>query len=434
MVDYNFKYKDNLGLEEYQKEATLNRFINKTLEVHSYDNAIILPAIKNEEKIPWFKGGVIDKNNNYIEDSSVKAYNLPTRMKGAYTYTNKEYIDETVIYIGLFINHWGHFLVDGLSRLYGADKYKHLRIAYVGENNQCIRGNFLDLFSLLGINKDRLLLITKPTQFKKVIIPSPSQEAGGFWTNEFKNIFNRVRDNVNEIKKYDKIYLSRKYLPDSQRKEIGEAEIEKFFNNAGYKSIYPEQLSLREQISYIKGAKSVVCVGGTLAHNMLFAQDNTELIIISKTYLLNPNQFQINQIRSLKVIDIDCHLSFNPVSFGNGPFIIFKNENLRRFAIDNHYKITKSRFLPYYLEWYNNIMTNTLKESNNILYNYYSQKKDKELIGINSKHANLKYTLWKCTYLPTYLIPILKQYYKYKHYYEVIKAIGLKKIIDKKRS
>ena len=432
MVDYNYKYKDSIFINEYKNEACIDKFISKQLDIIPYENAIVLPAINNNNKDSWFKGGVLDKNNNYIDNSSVKAYNLPTRMNGGYKYDNCEYVDETVIYIGLFINHWGHFLVDGLSRLYAGIKLRKYRLVYIGENNQCIRGNYLDFFSLLGIEKERLLLITKPTKFKKIFIPSPSQEAGGFWTNEFKDIFNVVRDKVKRKMNYDKIYLSRKYLPDSQRKEIGEAEVELFFNKIGYKSIYPEQLSLAEQISYIKNAKSVACVGGTLAHNMLFAQDKTELIILSKTYLINPNQFQINQIRELKVIDIDCHLSLNPVSFGKGPFIIYKNDNLRNFAMDNDYIITKSKFLPIYIEWYNKIINNMSLTPNTILSEYYSKKKDIELEGINTNYIKFRYKLWQYTYLPTYLIPLLKKYYKFKHYYNVIKAIGIKQIIDKK--
>lgn len=47
---------------------------------------------------------------------------------------------------------------------------------------------------------------------------------------------------------------------------MGEAYIEDVFRKNGFKILHPESMSLREQIAYLKGAKTVAGVIGTATH------------------------------------------------------------------------------------------------------------------------------------------------------------------------
>ena len=146
------------------------------------------------------------------------------------------------------------------------------------------------------------------------------------------------------------------HLKKAKEKEIGEKEIEKFFNNNGYYSISPEQLSLTEQIQFFRDSKEIVCISGTLPHNIMFADKGKNIIIINKTYKLNKHQEIINQAKNANVTYLDLHISLFPVAYGKGPFIMTINKNLQRFAQDRTYdlkiKITQ-RFKNIYKKiWY----------------------------------------------------------------------------------
>ena len=94
-------------------------------------------------------------------DSYMRKYLSDTQYRGFYR--------ETVIYIPVIPNHWGHFLLDCLCRFWfiNDDKYKDYRIAFCGYNcsNNLGEGNYLELLHLMGIDDSRLIYIKEPCSF-----------------------------------------------------------------------------------------------------------------------------------------------------------------------------------------------------------------------------------------------------------------------------
>lgn len=362
-MEYNMNYLDDLMKIEYIKEDKRKYFKNKKLKVEKVYNGIILPAYKEGNKnASQGAGGVIDSNNKYIKLSAQLAHNMVDRVNKKYNISKYDvtYINETVVYLNHFYKHWGHFLIDIISRMWyiiqNPNKYK---VVFTDKLGGCekIEGNYLELLKIFGLKEENIIYIDHPTRFKKIIIPECSIYPGKYFTKEFKKIFKHISNNVEDnIKIPEKIYLSRSLFKKSLEKEIGESSIEKFFNDNDYVSIHPERLPLREQIQYYKNSKEIVCINGTLSHNIVFSRDKTKIIIINKTYKLNKNQELINQLKNANVTYIDCHISLFPISYGKGPFIIVNNNNLKRFAKENNlkWKKTKLSFIKnlYYILWY----------------------------------------------------------------------------------
>jgi hypothetical protein len=105
-------------------------------------NGIVLPL----------KDGVLDENGQYVNLSAYR--NKPPRI---YENWQKDLLvyNKKIIYIGYFHpNHWGHLIIDGLSRLWYLtndleDYYFCLVNKY--EDNSILKDNYLRLFMLLGI-------------------------------------------------------------------------------------------------------------------------------------------------------------------------------------------------------------------------------------------------------------------------------------------
>lgn len=117
--------------------------------------------------------------------------------------------------------------------------------------------------------------------------------------------------------------------------EIGEKEIEDLFRKNGYLVVAPEKYSLTEQIMMIRESRKAACLSGTLPHNMMFAEDGTELCIIRKTNKPNYRQVDVNAIRNLKVVNIDAHISLKAVGPA-GPFIVDYNQNVKKYLEDQN--------------------------------------------------------------------------------------------------
>ena len=175
-------------------------------------------------------------------------------MENPYEVEKVSKLNETTIYLGLFIKQWGHFLVDFVPRLwYLINNDSDLRLVYVSVGNQEINGVFAEFLSVFGIDTKRLTCIKNPTEFTKLIIPQTSYERPYRYYTEYKSIFDYMHSKIDELnlsyQRYEKIYWTRTRLKKARKTETGEKVIEKLFEANGYKVLSPEKLLIRSPLS-----------------------------------------------------------------------------------------------------------------------------------------------------------------------------------------
>lgn len=356
---------------DYFENSKSDFMINKKLEVMEFKNAVILP-IKRKKGLLFGCGGVTC-DEEYLSISAQLGYNMMDRVNGAYEVKNEniEHVNKTVVYINYFRKHWGHFLMDVVGRLwYALDSDKDTLFVYTvdseGENE--ISGNYLEFLELLGIERNQLVKINRPTSFDKVVIPESSIYPGKYYTQEYREIFKRVTyQAIKKIKDsgipkfldVKKVYCSRSNFAPAKRRENGEHFIEEVFNNNGYSSVYMETLTLTQQIYILNNADSVAALSGSLPHNLLFVQQHNNFIILNKTYLFNLHQSMINQITSAVIKEVDVFVAPMPVTYGQGPFIIRITNDFVDFCAVNdiaceyepNERLKFTEKLRYYFNW-----------------------------------------------------------------------------------
>lgn len=307
---------------------------------------------------------------------------------GGYSFDehNVEQFDETMVFIGVIPNHWGHFLIDSVCRLWPflEDSYKNFRIAYCGWNwpQKCVKGNFYELLELIGIDK-KLLYIDKPIRVKKVIIPEPTM---GFACN-YHLLYRKTIDKIsasaierqlcNELVPVNKIYFTRTKNLKCKLNEVGEKEIERMFARVGFTVMAPEKMTLVEQIYYIKNCKEMAAMSGTIPHNAIFANPDMKLIILNRTPVVNPPQIRINKMMGIDCTYIDVYtkdMLLHPKQYGEGPITIEINNNLLNYFENREWK---SVALPRYMwliqlknQIYYMILVVLKKLKGTSLYNY----------------------------------------------------------------
>lgn len=352
-----------MGKAHYNEhqDSAIDFFKKDKLETTVVKNGIILPARAGDNRL-WANGGVIDENGDFIEASGniEKTFNAYA-FGGKYDFDESEVVesDEEVVFFGPFVQHWGHFICDQIGRLwYIKNNPKKYKIAYCGWNwgqdNGDLYGNFLELLELLGCKKEQFINITKPTRFKKVIVPELAFWGGRYYTKEFEDMVDVIVKNAlkDGPKSPEKIYFSRAKFNNG--KERGEDKLEKIFAANGYEVLYPETLDVKSQITYFNQAKEIAMVAGSISHNLMFTRSKkVTAIILNKMNLVNNYQMAIDAMTKANIIYIDAYFNLRQVLFGMGPFLLSVTKYLKRFLKDRGYKIPKfTAPTPADINWY----------------------------------------------------------------------------------
>ena len=330
--------------DEYIQLAEKDFKAEKEPYTETYVNATILPPSSPLPGFPWGLGGVVTEGGQYVDLSGIKG-----AFGGSYPFDSEtvEYIDEPIIYIGMVPNHWGHFLIDSVCRLwYILENKWDGKIAFCGIywKEPEISGNFLEIFSLLGIKKENLLYITEPKRFKEIVIPSPTMSFAISFHEKFKDTVDRIiqaamkKAEEKNLRSFEKIYFTRRSFKVAQRKEVGEKEVEELFRNNGFQILAPEKLSVVEQIYYIHTCKYMVSMSGTIPHNVIFASKGVKLVILNRTCEPNWPQFLINQLFDVDCTYVDCFMPWmirHAEPYGKGVIWVGVTPNLKHFLEDN---------------------------------------------------------------------------------------------------
>ena len=225
------KLYDAFNKTEYRRGLTSEEYIKAT----------ILPVRREECGKPDL-GGAVDRNGEYIISSVT-----PGWASGWYDDYQCTYCEYTAVYCGRMIGHWGHFLLESITRLWfflehDDPSYTYVFIVDEGTSPPII-GNFRQFFELLGII-DRLVFLNKPTQYNKVIIPGRSFQSNRFYYQEYSDILDRVIYNsyrtVTACSLEKRIFLSRRYFDRAVKSEVGLEMLDSFFSRNGYNIIYRE--------------------------------------------------------------------------------------------------------------------------------------------------------------------------------------------------
>lgn len=325
--------KDEAGREQLKKLYERDSLWSAPLEAICVDDAVILPDRDR-------KGGVIDRSGAFVTESAYQHGDV-NLWGGSYEIVEQEieYVPEKVIFIGQLFRHWGNFLFDCLARVWCALKEEEeLRIAYcfsLQSPNDAFEQKCKNFFQLLGISQDRLLEIRKPVRFHMVIVPQLSIFPGTFCTKEFLEVFDeavsRVANSMNgEV--YDRLYLTRTQMASC--KELGEKKIEHIFRKLGFQIIAPEKLKIEEQIYLFSHCKILASIEGTTSHNIMFAGERTEHIILRKQRYVNTRQVLFDRVKKIEPQYIDIFFEpFQgfPLNHDAGPFWVGITSSMKKW-------------------------------------------------------------------------------------------------------
>ena len=313
------------------------RCIQRPMEVATVPNGIILPQKEVASGPMWGLGGVCDEKGEFVPLSYYDG-GWATH-GGGYEWESETYMDCDVVYFGMYFNHWGHFLVDLIGRLwyFTKNKGRKIKLAYLGTEEP--KGNFLEFFSLLGIEKEDLLHITTPTRFRSVIVPEFACKSCEWYSDEYCRIFDSMIESVavegyvpQNLPDLEKVYFTRLAFGKAKSTEIGEDKIAKWTETNGFSLIAPEKLTIRDQIYVWNHAGHIVCLDGSIPISVAFSNNpDLTLTILHKTHLEHLNVELYLLMRPCKVTFLDAYwepFKKYPKNIGAGPFVFHITQDI----------------------------------------------------------------------------------------------------------
>ncbi|EBA17041.1 hypothetical protein RSK20926_08727 [Roseobacter sp. SK209-2-6] len=176
---------------------------------------------------------------------------------------------------GVLWAHFGHFLVESTSRLWGLAHLKHevrgvLFIPKRPASGSDIQGFHREFLSLIAPEL-RIHVAAEPTKVEELIVPGQGFGLGRITqgTRKYRNaIHSRFARDVRPDGP-EKLYISRSALGLGKGGLLGEEKLEHYLEAEGYEVFHPQDHSMRDQIARYKAARHVIAADGSALH--LFA-------------------------------------------------------------------------------------------------------------------------------------------------------------------
>lgn len=258
----------------------------ETLAIEYHENAIALP-LEDDPGAPLpFRMGAVSSDNtpivlaHHVRGRQVTATPLA---RGAEATWHGDHV-----FGGMLWDHFGHFLLEGLSRAWAfADlpgpiiwvrRAPHARLTPWQQ----------DILRLIGLGGREHRVVTTPVRIGRLAVP---QQGLVMWRYLHPMQATLLAAHAfREPEPARRVWLSRSALPGTLARIEGEAEVEAVLATRGWVILRPETLRIAEQLAALEAAETIAGFAGSAFHGLLLARDiRARVVIISRGARLNPN-------------------------------------------------------------------------------------------------------------------------------------------------
>lgn len=224
--------------------------------------------------------------------------------------------ESPVIYLGTFAwNFWGHFLTEGLSRVWCLRHCHHLAdlrgIFFTRAGDLPWLPHIEAFLRHSDIDSKRLMHCEAPLMLSEVYVPKPTMvnrnHAYSDHPESHAIVARRICGSYPIRRSDEPIYLSRRRLPQLHRKIVAEDRLESILARVGVRIVCPEEMSFEEQVKLFTSRRVFIGCIGSGFHSLLFAPGDGE----SKTIVLcgptiNANYHIVDELQQIDADYINC--------------------------------------------------------------------------------------------------------------------------------
>ncbi|CAX27165.1 conserved protein of unknown function, capsular polysaccharide biosynthesis protein-like protein [Methylorubrum extorquens DM4] len=249
--------------------------------------------------LPWTQTGtwgLFTPDGDVVEAAMTERelYQQKTELAEVPSFASAEIRSESYIYCGYFNCHFGHFLIDTLSRLWHHEGHPRAKLLF--HSDLAVQSWFAIphvklMLDALGVRPQDMVVLTEPTRLKNLVVPKTSLSAQRYVHHAYRRLCLRIAERLGAGDARGiggRVYLSRSRLKIGTGICANEGAIEREFRRLGFAVVHPEELSLQDQIATINAADGIVGLIGSAFHLTVFCEPK-RLIGISSNNVVNAN-------------------------------------------------------------------------------------------------------------------------------------------------
>lgn len=210
------------------------------------------------------------------------------------------YISDKCFYFdGEHADHFGHFTLEVLSRLW---PFPHLDPSqYLFVTSAKPHPNHAELLRPFGIHQSQIHYFKEPIRCKSLTVSSQGYLLERSVSDQALKVWKTISDFYSGGPAIDRLYVSRANWT-KQRNLINEAAIEAKARSLGYQVISPERLSIDEQINIFSRAKMIAGPSGSGLYNCIYSATLGERLILASSKFVTMNDTVINRSTGSKIL------------------------------------------------------------------------------------------------------------------------------------
>jgi len=306
-------YPTNLQFHSNRKEFD-SRFkthiATPAVKIRSYSNVICAP------------GQVVAINNVVLPET----FRMPLKKIGRNRHLNAvghffaediykdiHYLSGDYLYLDNEVpGHFGHITAELISKLWAWESLsaQYPEIHIISSSKDGSRSKVLDeILSIFGIPLQRIIYFSSPTLVENLHCPTQKFHIGKYAIKGIEKTWKHIFDSafVDTDLNGKKIFLSRSKSTD--RGCLNQEEVEKIFSECGFEIIFPENYTIREQISICGTATAIAGFAGSATLNAVYSKPGIKKIIISSETFDADNDIVISSLKGDKLYYFWCDSS-----------------------------------------------------------------------------------------------------------------------------
>lgn len=238
---------------------------SEPLEKRIITDATVFPCVGSREISSAV--GVVDSSGQFCELSALRrSGGAVTEMPITSPLKPGLKLDISAIYGGFLKRHIGHFILEGLARLWIVPNQRTPIVWASGSPS--LKMYQKELLSFIGISPNRFLFPKRPCQIRKLIVPDQGFSiSSSFHRDHAAFLSKNHRSSGGDL---GKVFLARTKFNSSVANCEGEETLEKILKSRGWKIVYPELLPIYEQINLYSRSEHVAGVEGSAFHLIVF--------------------------------------------------------------------------------------------------------------------------------------------------------------------
>lgn len=238
-------------------------------------NARVMPF---QGTMDFFQSGVFDSGGRFLENSIIADRAKPSALLPV---TQK--LSGTYIFGGYLFFHFGHFLLESLSRLYAVRQCRDYPVIFTSPNDKVAEAH-KKMFQFLRVDNE-IVFLTEPTEVENLVMADAGSviEPPLLAKEQIRalGVFRASGRAVDDRK----IWLSRSRFKGGGLEN--ETEVEAELEAMGWSIIHPQELTYLEQTRLVSTSRQVAGLDGSAFYSALLADTvHGEFTVFSRRNLL----------------------------------------------------------------------------------------------------------------------------------------------------